>query len=152
MSKALGENSAPAVIASLGDGTRCWGVLYGPVPTCCGVDGLESPWRWMLAVAGGGILVRRGVSLSCRCCRFPGLFFGASFSAPSSVFFFFPFGLASPPPYFSRSSWVESYRVASFSFWIVFARSACWSFSLETKLSMRTSNIVDEIVRTRYIL
>lgn len=37
-------------------------------------------------------------------------------ASPSSVFFFLEFAFPSVPPYFSSSSSVESYLVASFSF------------------------------------
>lgn len=37
------------------------------------------------------------------------------------------FGFGGAPPYFSSSSWVESYFVADFSFSMVLVRSACWA-------------------------
>lgn len=58
---------------------------------------------------------------SCACCNF---FFSSSFLGVS-------------PPYFSISLSVESYLVASLSFWIVFSRSAVWSFNLVDRLSIR---------------
>lgn len=72
-------------------------------------------------------------------CLLPELFLLPSFCAVSSVPFFLLFGFASPPPYFSSSSRVESYLVASFSFWMVLARSACWSLSRVLRLSTRRS-------------
>lgn len=60
-------------------------------------------------------------------------------ASPSSVFFFLDFAFPSVPPYFSSSSSVESYLVASFSFWIVLALSSWRLFSFELRLSIRTS-------------
>lgn len=66
----------------------------------------------MFAVAGGGMFVRCAGPGFCR--RERGLFLLSA--SPSSVFFFLDLGLPSVPPYFSSSSSVESYLVASFSF------------------------------------
>ncbi len=58
-----------------------------------------------------------------------------------------PSALASAPPYFFRSSWVESYLVASLSFWIVLARSVCWTLSLVSRESMRKLKKVATMTR-----
>ena len=136
-------------------------MLKGLCAACCGVPGpgenctRASP-RGMLAVGGGGMLVRLGGLPPVAPCRdfFPRLPLPPDASPPSSSpdAFFALEDLGSAPPYFCRSSRVESYFVASLSFWIVFARSFCWSFRRALRESVRKLKYRAKTARTRYML
>ena len=140
--KALGANSAVGSSVGPPGGGRDGGAPPRAGELEEGEPGAAGGGRWMLAVGGGGRFVRLGLRVAAALPR-P----GSPSPRPCCAL-----GLAPSPPYFSMSSSVESYFVASLSFWIVLARSVWCSLRRAATLSMRKEKYAEVRVRTRYIL